>query len=151
VLNTASAVLGFAKELEDKIVRFYEDAAHNEKYSVAKSTFLAFITESKKNKAMVERVYREIITDAIEACYSFPALNSGNYSAEIELTENMGYPDVLKMAMEFEEKSRKFYVDSAESSKSLLADISVAFKKIGQKKAGRLLKLKSLYEASRTQ
>lgn len=151
MLNTASGVLGFAKKLEDKIVRFYEDTAHNEKYSAAKETFLAFITESKKNTAMIERVYREIITDAIEACYSFPTLNSGDYLIEIELAENMSYLDVLKIAMEFEEKSRRFYLDSAESSRSLLADISVAFKKVGQKKDDRLLKLKSLYEASRIQ
>ena len=60
-LNTTSAVISFAKELEDNSVKYYENLI--QKYPQNKEIFLSFIKENKKNVVSVQRVYYEGITD----------------------------------------------------------------------------------------
>jgi len=95
---------------------------------------------------LVTRTYQETITDAIEACFSFRGLNLSDYLAETTLTEDTSYSSALKMAIELEEKSSKFYLDVAEQSKSLLATIPRAFKIVAEIRNNRKLKLKSLVD-----
>ena len=45
-LNTASAVISFAKELEENSIKYYENLI--QKYTQDKETFLTFIKENKK-------------------------------------------------------------------------------------------------------
>ena len=140
--TTASAIISFVEKLEGNSLKFYEDLA--ERYVESRETFLAFAKESKKNKVLVTRTYQETITDAIEACFSFRGLNLSDYLAETTLTEDMSYSNALKMAIELEEKASKFYLDVAEQSKSLLATIPRAFRKVAERRNNRKLKLKSL-------
>ena len=145
--TTASAIISFAKKLEDNSSKFYEDLA--ERYAEGGETFLAFAKESKKSKVLVTRTYQETITDAIEACFSFRGLNLRECLAETTLTEGMSYSDALKMAIELEEKASKFYLDAAEQSKSLLATIPRAFRKVAEGRNNRKLKLKSILDSLR--
>jgi len=138
---TASAIISFAEKLEDGSSKFYEKLA--EKYPESKEIFLAFAKESKKNRVLVIRTYQETITDALEACF-IKGLNLKDYLVETTLKEGMSYFDALKMAIELEEKASKFYSDVAERSKSLLATIPSAFKKVAKRRNNRKLKLKSL-------
>lgn len=131
-LNTASAVTSFAKELEENSIRYYENLI--QKYAQDKETFLAFIKENKKNIVSVQRVYYEGITDAIEGCFSFEGLDTDNYKFNIELSTKTNYTEALKNAIEIEEKIQKYYIDSAEASKSLMADIPRLFERIAKKK-----------------
>lgn len=62
------------------------------------------------------------------------------------LTEDISYSDALKMAIELEEKASKFYLDVAEQSKSLLATIPRAFRKVAERRNNCKLKLKSLLD-----
>ena len=142
---TASAIISFTERLEDDSSRFYEELA--EKYAEGKETFLSFAKESRKNKVLVVRTYQETITDALEACFSFKGLNLSGYLAETTLTESMNYSDALRMAIELEEKASKFYLDASERSKSLLATIPRAFRKVAERRSNRKLKLKSLLES----
>jgi len=48
------------------------------------------------------------------------------------------------MAVALEEKIVKFYLDAAEVSKSLMADVPQAFERIAKKRNERILKLKPL-------
>lgn len=142
---TASAIISFAERLEDDSSKFYEELA--DKFVEGKETFLAFAKKSKKNKVLVIRTYQETITDALEACFSFEGLNLSDYLAETTLTEGMSYSDSIKMAIELEAKASKFYSDVTERSKSLLATISRAFRKVAERRNNRKLKLKSLLES----
>ena len=142
---TASAIISFAEKLEDDSSRFYEKLA--QKYPEGKEQFLSFTNESKKNKVLVIRTYQETITDALEACFSFKGLNLSDYTVETTLTEDTSYSDALKMAITLEEKASKFYLDVAERSKSLLATIPRAFRKVAERRSNRKLKLKSLLES----
>jgi len=145
-LNTTSAIISFAKELEENSIKYYENLI--QKFPQDKETFLAFIKENKKNIISIQRVYYEVITDAIEGCFSFEGLDTGNYKFKTELTENIRYLNVLKMAIKVEEKVQKFYLDAAKESKSLMADISRAFERIAKKRDKRKIQLESLYNKS---
>ena len=142
---TASAIISFAEKLEDESSKFYDKLA--ERYMEGKETFLSFVKESTKNKVLVIRTYQETISDALEACFSFKGLNLSDYLTETKLTEGVSYSDALKMAIQLEEKASKFYSDAAERSKSLLATIPRAFRKVAERRNNRKLKLKSLLKS----
>jgi len=139
-LNTASAVISFAKELEENSIKYYENLI--QKYAQDKETFLAFIKENKKNIS-VQRVYYEGITEAIEGCFSFEGLDTDNYIFNQKLSADASYSNVLESAIEMEEKIQKFYLDSAEVSKSLMADIPRLFERIAKKRGKRKIEIKS--------
>jgi len=140
-LNTASAVISFAKELEEDSTKYYENLI--QKYTQDKEIFLAFIKENKKNIVSVQRVYQEGITDAIEGCFSFEGLDTDNYIFNQKLSADASYSNVLENAIKMEEKIQKFYLDSAEVSKSLMADIPRLFERIAKKRGKRKIEIKS--------
>lgn len=140
-LNTTSAVVSFAQELEENAIKFYENLI--QKYPQDKGTFLSFVKENKKNIVSVQRVYCEVITDAIEGCFSFEGLDTDTYTFDTELPKDLSYPDVLEKAIKIEEKIQKYYLDSADVSKSLMADIPRVFERIAKKRDKRKIILKS--------
>ena len=141
-LNTASAVISFAKELEETSIKYYENLI--QKYPQDKETFSSFIKENKKNIVSVQRVYQEVITDAIEGCFSFEGLDTNDYKFNTDLSTKTNYAEALKNAIEAEEKIQKYYSDSAEMSKSLMADIPRVFERIAKKRDKRKISLKVL-------
>jgi rubrerythrin len=149
-LHTASAIISFYSRLEDQTAKFYSDVAENEKYSDGRKTFLAFAQENKKQKAMIRRTYQEVITDALEACFSFPNLHEDAYQINSELTDTLSYAEVLEKAITIEEKSYKFCTEASEKSKDLLAGIPHAFNRVAKRKAKRMLLLKSLLDTEGT-
>ncbi|MBC8235169.1 hypothetical protein H8E77_36960 [bacterium] len=143
---TASAIISFTEKLEDSSSAFYGDLA--ERWSENKETFLNFVKESGKNKTSIVRTYRETITDALEAGFSFEGLHLRDYAVETTLSEDANYTDDLGIAVELEEKACKFYLDVAECSKSLLATIPRAFKRVAKRRDARKLELQSMLDAS---
>ncbi|MFC1912205.1 hypothetical protein ACFLXG_03525 [Chloroflexota bacterium] len=140
-LNTASAAIGFARTLEEDSAKFYEDLSRRDPQN--EETFLSLVKENRKNAAQIQRAYYEVITDAIEGCFAFN-MNPEKYTLKTELAEKTGYAEALEKAVEVETKIIKFYLDAAEQSKSLLADVPRAFTIIARKREGRLSMLKSL-------
>ncbi len=145
-LITASAAISFHSRLEEQAAKFYETLARNEKYVEGKETFLAFAKENKKHGTMVLTAYRQVITDAMEACFAFTKLNESDYTFSTELPEDASYSDALKVAMKIEESIYRFCVDAAKCSKGLLADVPQAFERLVTKKAERKQTLKSLID-----
>ncbi|MCK4925853.1 hypothetical protein KAS10_00695, partial [Candidatus Aerophobetes bacterium] len=76
-LTTASQIISFAKELEDKAAKLYQELAA--RYPEAKEVFLSFAKENKKNEIVVQRTYNEVVTDAIETGFSFEGLEADPY------------------------------------------------------------------------
>ena len=140
-LQTASAVISFAKRLEDESAKFYQDLS--QRYAEGKDIFLSLAKENGKNVVQIERAYYEVITDAIEGCFAFN-INSDEYTFETVLAENASYSDALDKAIELEEKIAEFYTDAAEQSKSLMADVPRAFMMVTKKRVNRVVKLRSL-------
>ena len=140
-LNTASATIGFAKALEEDSAKFYEDMSR--RYPQNEEIFLTLVKENRQNAAQIQRAYYEVITDAIEGCFAF-SMKPDKYTLKIELARETGYAEALEQAVHIEGKIIKFYLDAAEQSKSLLADIPRAFNMIARKRDNRLSMLKSL-------
>jgi len=138
--TTCSAIISFAEKLESNTSKFYEELA--KKNNEGKEIFLAFSEQSRKNKVLITRTYQETITDALEAC--FIQINLSNYLAEPRSKDGMSHLDALEIAINLEEKAAKFYLDATEQSKSLLATIPRALKKVAENRKERVLKLKTL-------
>jgi len=142
-LNTCSGVISFARELEDKSAKFYQDLS--QQYAQDEDVFLSFAQENKKNIVAIERAYYGVITDAIESCFAFN-VNPDEYMLETELAKEASYSDSLDKAIRIEEIIIKFYLDAAEQSKSLMADVPRAFIMVAKKRNNRSEKLRLLLE-----
>jgi rubrerythrin len=140
-LHTASETISFAKELENKSAKFYEDL--RQRYARDEDVFRLFAEENKKNIVQAERAYYGVITDAIEGCFAFD-VETDEYAFEAGLAEKSSYSDALSQAVVIEEKIVKFYSDAAEQSSSLMADVPRAFRMIAKKRKNREVKLKEL-------
>jgi hypothetical protein len=67
MLNTCSALISFYERLEDNINIFYTKLG--EQFPEKNDFFNTLSKENIKHKQRVVRTYREVITDAIEACF----------------------------------------------------------------------------------
>lgn len=141
IINTCSGAMSLAKELENESAKFYQNLS--ERFTKDKDLFLSFVKENGAYITQVERAYYGVITDAIEGCFAFN-LNPEEYALKTNLGENESYSDLVKRAIEIEEKILKFYSDAAEQSKSLMADVPRAFKMVVKKRNHRPSTLKSL-------
>lgn len=140
-LHTASETISFAKELEEKSAKFYEDLA--QRYSKDEDVLLSYAKENKKYFTQIQRAYYSVITDAIEGGYAFD-LEADDYTFETNLPEKASYSDALEKAVEIEEKVIKFYTVAADQSMSLMADVPRNFKIVVKKRKNRIPQLKSL-------
>ena len=139
-LNTCSAVISFLTNLEEESAKFYEKMA--KKYPEDKEQLLSFSKENKKYKTMVERSYYGVISDALEACFSFEkGLNSEDYAVKTEIQESSSYSTNLKLAKEIERAIQKAYKDAATLSAGLMADVTQTFSIIAKKRNSRIIKL----------
>ena len=143
-LNTTAAVIRFATEVEEKSAKFYDDCA--KRYREVEETFLSFIRENKKNVTLVKRVYYGVISDALEACFSFKGLKVDEFLLETEFDEKASLSDVLKMSLEMENKIQEFYQRASALSESLMADLPRALKKVAEKRNERKHTLESLLD-----
>ena len=146
---TASAVISLAQELEDDSIALYERLA--ERFAQQETAFLGFAKQSAKSKTLVVRTYRETISDALEACFSFEGVDLEAYrprtvgSAD-DLDVSAGYAAALASAIEREEQAIRFYQDVAKRSESLMATIPMAFKRVTKTRGKRKLKLQALLD-----
>jgi len=142
--TTASAIISFTENLEDSSARFYRKLA--DRFANDRETFISFANESEKNRVLVTRTYQETITDALEACFSFKGLDQSRYLTSTDLAPDADYSTALKMAIELEDKAGEFYSCVAEMSKSLLATIPRAFKRVAERRGNRRSVLKALLD-----
>jgi len=145
-INTCSGAISFSKELENESAKFYQNVS--QKFEKDKDVFLNFVKENGKNIVQIERAYYGVITDAIEGCFAFD-ISQDEYQFKTIMANNASYSDMLKEALEIEEKILNFYLKAAEQSQYLMADIPRAFKMVAKKRKDRILKLKSFIDAER--
>jgi rubrerythrin len=141
IINTCSGAMSFAKELENESAKFYQNLS--QKFVKDRDLFLSFVKENGDYITQIERAYYGVITDAIEGCFAFN-INPDDYALQTELAEKATYSEALVRAIEIEEKIIKFYLDAAEQSKSLMADVPRAFRLVAKKRNDRQSKLKPL-------
>jgi rubrerythrin len=139
-LNTASQVISLARKLEEDGTHFYETLA--QRYGVNREMLLSLAKENKKSIVQVEMAYYGGITDAIEGCFAFD-MDPDEYTTEARLAEGTTYANALRLAIEMEERTLRFYSVAAEQSKSLLADVPRVFSISAKKRGERLQRLRA--------
>jgi rubrerythrin len=146
---TASAIISFTEKLEDRSTAFYQQLAG--RFTEQEATFLGFAKEGGKNKTLVVRTYRETISDALEACFSFEGVDLAAYRARTtghldDVALSPDYAAALAAAVELEEQAIGFYQDVAKRSQSLMATIPMAFRRVAKTRGKRKLELQTLLE-----
>lgn len=145
LLTTTSAVITFVTKLEEETANVYQRLARE--YPEGRNAFLSFSQENLKNKTRVERTYYSVISDALEACFSFgDGVVTDAYATKMGLDANTHYSDVLKGVLRMEETFIKLYVDLATLAKGLMADIPRVFILIARKREARITSLRTLAE-----
>ena len=140
-LNTATEVISLSRKLEEESTSFYQALA--QRHPELSERFLSFAKENKKYMQEVERVYYGVITDAFEGGFAF-RIEPDDYRISTKLQEGISLAEGIATAIKIEEKLRKFYTDSAEQSKSLLADIPRTFAQIVRKRQSRIEGLRAM-------
>lgn len=139
---TASAVISFAETFEESLSAFYTQLA--ERFPQRRETFVALAEACKKNRISISRTYRETISDALEAGFSFEGLDLRAYTVEEGLAAHAGYGQALERAIELENQAVELYQDLAKRSRSLLATIAMAFANVAKTHIKQRLRLQSL-------
>ncbi|MFO7742896.1 MAG: hypothetical protein R6X31_11345 [Anaerolineae bacterium] len=142
---TASSIISFTQQLENRSAAFYRKLA--DRFPQDGDVFLSLAESCEKIKQSVVRTYRETISDALEAGFSFSGLDLAQYEMEDTLEEGVDYPEALRTAIEVEGTAADFYQDVADRSRSLLATISMAFKGAAKQRRRHQHELQSLLES----
>ncbi|MBN1316692.1 MAG: hypothetical protein JXA42_14535 [Anaerolineales bacterium] len=139
---TASAIMSFVEALEDRSSEFYTKLA--EVWKEHESKWLAYAKESQKHKQAVLRTYRETISDALEACYSFEGLVLNDYAISDDMMDVGDVSSGYANALAIEEKAVEFYEKVADMSECLLATIPMAFRRVAKKRRRRIQEIGTL-------
>jgi hypothetical protein len=139
---TASAIISFSTNLEARSAGFYRALA--ERFPEHGETFAGWAEDCEKSSVQVTRTYRETITDALEAGFSFAGLSLAAYEVDLALSPEIGLDQALAKAVALEEGAIAFYQDVAQRSDSLLATIPRAFRRAARTRRRRLEKLEAL-------
>jgi hypothetical protein len=90
----------------------------------------------------VTRTYYGVISDALEACFSFKeGLDPDAYHIDIQIPKSKNLAETLEKAITLEETAQKVYSDAARLSEGLMADIPRVFRIVASKKGERITQL----------
>jgi len=140
-LHTVPEAITFVKNLENDSAMFFEKIAGQ--YTVDAEAFLAIARNNRKNVSQIERAYYSSVTDAIEGGFAFD-LDPNEYALELAVPEGKDYADILKQAIDIEEKIIAFYNAAARQSESLISEVQQAFKMILKRKESDKTKLEEI-------
>jgi hypothetical protein len=90
--------------------------------------------------------YYSVISDALERCFSFN-LDPTAFRLNLALKPGGGLSAALKTALAMEEKMIQFYLQAADQSKALLADLPRVMAQVAQKREKRRTLLQELETA----
>lgn len=140
-LGTLGAVLRFAIELESRSAEFHQETVSLAKDSPASGVFLSLAEAKRMRKELLERSRRENINEML--LEPITGLQGSDYLTETELSSKIGYYEALQLAIQWEENSRRFYLDAAGRVNS--PELTRVFEKLGQENGDHKLRLESLH------
>ena len=139
-LSTFGAIMGFAAEITGRTADTYKTMVQIAKGPGLKEILQALSVEGEKSHSLMEKTRRENVTEMILEPIS--GLHQEDYEIDLKVTDQMRDADLLKAALAFEEREKKFFSDV--SSKVPLPEVARIFRKLAQKKQENLTKLQSL-------
>ena len=110
-LKTASEIIAFAIENEQKASDFYTDLAARSELSNIKEVFLGFAKEEMGHKAKLEAV--QTGKKVLPSDKAIADLKVGDYLVDINLDATLGYQEALIVAMKAEKAAFRLYTDLA--------------------------------------
>ena len=143
-INTAAALITYISKIEQESAMLYEKLA--KKHEELRETFLSFVKENKKNETNIKRAYYSVISDALEACFSFGGLNADNSLSQPIVDEGTSLSEVLRFSIDLEERIEKFYSKAANQSKALMADLPRVLEHVAKLRNKRRMKLRVLLD-----
>ena len=139
-LTTFGAIMGFAAEITGQTAEIYKTLGQKAKDLGLREELQALSVEGGKNHSLMEKTRRENVTEMI--LEPITGLHQEDYEIDLKVTDKMGDADLLKAALAFEEREKKFFNDV--SIKVPLPEVARIFRKMTQKKQENLAKLQSL-------
>jgi hypothetical protein len=139
-LTTFGAIMGFAAEITGRTGDTYKAMVQKAKDSGLREILQALSVEGGKSHSLMEKTRRENVTEMI--LEPITGLQQEDYEIDLKITDQMRDADLLKTALAFEEREKKFFSDV--SSKVPLPEVARIFRKLAQKKQENLTKLQSL-------
>ena len=140
--TTFGSVIRFALELERGAAGVYEELADNPSLSQAADSFKSLSAMHKKREQLLEHTRREKLNEMIlEPIQDF---DSQQYIIETKIPEGIDLKGAAEFASEMEARSARFYFDSSEVAKSLLAEAARILDKMGKESEANKAKLGEL-------
>ncbi len=138
-------IVHFAMDKEKEAVEFYSGLAKDALFSGAKDTLQGFAAEEQKHYDMLANLGS---AGTALADYKFewiPDIKRSNYLVEVdEDPKDMGYVELLRLAMKREEKALKLYNELLERAEK--DDLKKVFKMLCQEEAKHKLTLETMYD-----
>ena len=136
------------KDLFDEIIRFAIDGEQEavDAYTTAsemvtrvnvKEMLLDLARQEQMHKKRLESIDRERVADA--AIVNVPDLRIADFMDDVTITADMGYQDILTVAMKREEKAHNLYTTLASNTED--AELRKVFELLAQEEAGHKLAL----------
>ncbi len=137
-------IVQFAMGKEKEAVDFYSGLAENAVFSGAKETLEDFAAEEQKHYDMLENLGKgeQPLGD-----YKFewiPDIKRSNYLVNVDDPNDMGYAELLRLAMKREEKALELYNELLKKAEK--EEFKNIFKMLCQEEAKHKLALETLYD-----
>jgi len=141
------------KDLFDEIIRFAIDGEQEavDAYTTAsemvtrvnvKEMLLDLARQEQMHKKKLESIDRERVADT--AIVNVPDLRIADFMDDVTITADMGYQDILTVAMKREEKAHNLYTTLASNTDD--AELRKVFELLAQEEAGHKLALEKEYD-----
>jgi rubrerythrin len=139
LLKTTSQLISFHGKLEDSLSTQLKSLA--DRHPDLSEKLYELAEENTRHKEMVQRVYREGVTDAFEVGFLTNPLNEDEYI--INLLEG-NIEKAVKKAIENEDSAIRFCRDAAEKGSQLIPNLSQTFKSLIKRKERRKIVIENL-------
>jgi rubrerythrin len=140
-LDTFEDIVREAIRKEADAAMFYQMASERAKPGVDKM-FKELAEEERGHKKMLEEL--DVAKLRSYQLSDVPDLKISDYLEDIPYSRDMDYPDILRYAMKSEEKSRNFYLRSAETCGD--SDLEKLFRMLAQEEGKHKLRFEKMYE-----
>lgn len=143
-LGTLAAVLKFGMRFEDPIIDFYSNLANNDSFSDIEEDLNKFAQSSKDHRDTLQDIYHDCSRSDMDmgALEPVSGIEAENYEVDTDIS-GLDRSEILKKAVEIEEKSSNFYRDIGEKADYLS---SGRMNRIADQKDGRKETLKGFLE-----
>jgi hypothetical protein len=138
-ITTFGSLIRFALELEKVATSLYEGSSKTYP-NVAALPLLADL--HRKRSQLLEHTRQQKLNEMIlEPIYD---LNGNNYAVDVNGNSASALKELIKTAEIIEDKSARFYSDSARLAKSLLAESCRIFQKLAKENENNKITLKTI-------